>query len=260
MKRLYLFTDILAVIAIILLGACDQGPVRASYSLQFPDLPIAWQEILGSPHWRIQWVNTEGKWSDWDGAGGFPDLPLMQEWTSPVICWPYWPEKGLYPGQMSPCGGLFPWDASGDSLVLSWEAGVDAFLWQQFAFFQEMQTSGTPRYPWYFDWPRFRELMESENIPAEVRLDPWLADWKEFAQKTASSGFDRRRIKTAEKTAVTIFPNPGSLWIGYSCFAAPLETPDGEPLVLKAGSAPETWICKSGILRCGNGTWMYSIF
>ncbi|MDR0475627.1 MAG: hypothetical protein LBH43_18385 [Treponema sp.] len=40
---------------------------------------------------------------------------------------------------------------------------------------------GTPRIPWYFDWPRFRELMDSSDIPEEVRLDPWTADWKTIA-------------------------------------------------------------------------------
>ena len=251
MKKLYF-------ILIIFLAACDLGPVREIYTPELPSLPAAWQEILGPPHWHMEWLNTDGKWSSWDGQHGFPALSFMQEWTTPVIAWPYWPEKDLYPRQMSPAGALFPWDVCEKRIVLSWTAGVDAYLWQELAKnVNTQQSSGTPRYAWYFDWPRFRELMESENIPAEVRQDPWLADWKDFAKRTTESGFDRRRIKVDTRTSLSVFPNPGNFWIGYSCFADPVAVPKDEPLILKVRDLPETWICSTGLLRCRSNTWIF---
>jgi len=246
---------------LVLLAACDSGPIHTDYELQMPQLPQAWLEVLDEPHWRILWLNSEGKWSSWEGRENFPTIPVIQEWTTPVLAWPYWPEKGLLPGQMSPAGALFPWDAKGSSIELSWKAGVDAFYWQELAIFQDAQlSSGTPRVPWNFDWPRFRELMESENIPSEVRDDPWLADWKEIAQKTAESGFDRRRIKAQAGTTLTISPSPGKFWIGYSSFAAPLEVDDGDPLVLKVHDQTETWISESGLLHCSSAAWIFVPF
>ena len=241
----------------IFLAACNHGPVREKYSIILPELPGIWLEILGQPHWRLEWLNPGGKWADWEGKENFPELPLMQEWTTPVLAWPYWPEKGLHPGFMNPAGALFPWDISGNRLALSWKGGTDAFYWRELALNINIRTSsGTPRLPWYFDWPRFRELMESENIPAEVREDPWIADWKEIAFKTAESGFDRRRIKAAARTALSI-PNPGGTWVGYSIFSGPTETGEDGSLRLTVRETPETWVSEYGLLRCQKNAWIF---
>ena len=247
---------LLSFFLIVVLGSCGQGSIQAAYGPEFPDLPPAWEETLGKPHWRLEWVEN-GRWVSWEGKEGFPELSLIQEWTSPVLAWPFWPEKAVLPGLMHPAGALFPWDVSGGSLVLSWRAGVDALFWQELAQTEDpQQSSGTPRLPWYFDWPRFRELMESENIPLEVRQNPWLADWRSIAHKTVESGFDRRRIKAETMTEITI-PCPDSFVTACSPFADPISVSPGESLVLWVKETPETWVSSSGLLRCQKAAWIF---
>ncbi|MDR0474464.1 MAG: hypothetical protein LBH43_12425 [Treponema sp.] len=238
--------------------SCGQGPVRSCYYPELPVLAPYWEEILGVPHWRLEWVDAQGNWRSWEGkqepdAVNLPGLSLNEEWAVPVLAWPFWPEKGLIPGLMRPAGALFPWDVSGKRIVLGYKQGIDAFFWRELAASNNNQsTAGTPRTPWYFDWPRFRELMDSSDIPEEVRLDPWTADWKAIAQKTVESGFDRRRIKAETGTKVTI-PCPGSLWIGTSPFSAPLTA----PFVFYTGENPQTWFSAQGQLRLQKEAWIY---
>jgi hypothetical protein len=238
----------LAAWAALILAACDAGPVRQDYQAALPPVPPWWEEVLGSPHWRLEWIGGEGEKETRNlspGSGALGVSP-MQEWIVPVIAWPYWPEKGLGPGVMRPAGALFPWDASGDSINLSWPAGVDAFFWLELTR-GASRSSGTPRTPWLFDWQRFRELLQSPLVPEELWLDPWRADWKLIARKTLESGFDRRRIVPAAGSGIVI-PSPEASWFSASPFAQ-AATP-GEPLTLNAGAEPETWISSRGILRC----------
>ena len=243
-------------ISLVILLSCGQGPIQAAYSPELPALPAVWENILGKAHWRLEWVEN-GSWVSWEGKEGFPQLSPIQEWTSPILAWPFWPEKGLFPGLMFPAGALFPWDISGSDLVLSWEAGVDAFFWKQISVNEEEEgRSGTPRFPWYFDWPRFRELMKSEDIPPEIRQNPWLADWSSIAQRTVESGFDRRRIRAEAMTEI-IIACPGNLWASSSPFGEPVRVSPGEPLVLLVRDSPDTWISSSGLLRCNRETWIF---
>ena len=244
----------------VLLASCNIGPIQDKYYPQMPETPRAWVQIAGTPHWRLEWLDKNMKWQVREGTGGFNGIALTQEWTVPVFAWPYWPEKGISPGQFSPAGALFPWDVQGNKIMLTWKAGTDAFFWREMARNINVWVSaGTPRYSWYFDWPRFRELMESENIPAEVRQDPWLADWKEIALKTVEMGFDRRRIKPQTRTILPINPDPSlsRFWAGYSAFADLVEARSGEPLNLPVTETAETWIGESGILRCQKGAWIF---
>ena len=245
----------------VVLAACGQGPIQTDYSPELPNLPASWEEILGKPHWRLEWVNN-GTWSTWEGKEGYPGLSLSQEWTSPVLAWPYWPEKGLFPGLMRPAGAFFPWDVSGGSLVFSWKAGVDAFFWRELARFAAVRNENaqkapaTPRLSWYFDWPRFRELMDGDNIPPEIKQNPWLADWSGIARKTVESGFDRRRIKVETRTEITI-PCLDALWTNSSPFEEPIVALPEEPLILRVKESPETWISSSGLLRCHKKAWIF---
>ena len=237
--------------------ACGHGLMETKYNLVLPGLPSAWEKILEKPHWRLEWVDENGKWSSWEGKERFPGLSPIIEWTSPVIAWPFWPEKGLAPGIAYPAGALFPWDLSGASLVLDWNAGVDALFWRELAQCEKAQNgSSTPRFPWYFDWPRFRELMRSEDIPSEIRENPWLAEWSSIAQKTVESGFDRRRIKAEARTEIAI-PCPDGLWAAPNPFSEPIAIMLGESLILMVKDTPETWVSASGLLRCQKEAWIF---
>ena len=265
MKRLKFILLICCLLALFI--TCSQEPIKSSYVPVLPALPSAWDEILGIPHWRLEWLNQEGNWVSWEGKNAIPALSLMQEWSSPVLAWPFWPEKGLFPEQMQPAGALFPWDVSGSRIILSWEAGIDAFFWRCLALSSEHQTSGsTPRVPWYFDWPRFRDLMKSENISLEVRQNPWLADWRFIALRTVQSGFDRRRIRLPAGTLRAIScPQdlPEGLWAGNSPFSPPVYVNPGESLnitvrEMSLHEAVETWVSESGFLRVSKNTWLFN--
>ena len=189
-----------------LLAACKNDLMRSSYKPVFPDLPSHWDEILGEAHWRFEWVDENGSWQWWESqkSGEAPDLSISHEWTIPVLAWPFWPERDLIPGMMKPAGALFPWDAAGEKLVLSWKAGVEAVFWKEMILAERPTDASAERLPWYFDWMRFRELLESENIPSNVRQNLWLADWKSIAQKTVLSGFDRRRIVSRDRKSTRL--------------------------------------------------------
>jgi hypothetical protein len=157
---------------------------------------------------------------------------------------------------MRPAGALFPWDVSGDSLNLSWKTGIDANFWKELAGKSDLQkNSGTPRRPWLFDWPRFRELFEEEIVSSEIISDPWLADWEYIAQKTVESGFDRRRIKAQSKTKITV-PLHDAIWAGSSPFAELIGVSESA-LVFMAGETPETWVSAVGKLRITKGAWVF---
>lgn len=247
----------LALTALILAGC---GPIPEDYRAVLPQIPQGWEEILGPPRWRLEWINPKGDKETQDLSGGnraFRVSP-MQEWTVPVIAWPYWPEKGLGPGAMRPAGALFPWDASGDDITLSWRAGVDAFLWLELAGSGGFgsSSSGTPRVPWLFDWPRFRELLESSAVSQTIRDDPWTADWKLIARRILESGFDRRRIVPRAGTEIAV-PGLDLPWFGSSPFAQALVPAPGEALKLSAREEPEMYLSSLGLLRCTKDAWIF---
>jgi hypothetical protein len=240
---------------LLLPSACSFPPIPRYYQVSLPFLPAPWGGLLGKPLWRLEWINGEGREEVYEGPEmGFPELSLIQEWSSPIIAWPYWPEKKLFPGDMKPAGAIFPWDVSGSRVILGWNAGVDAFFWRKLA---SGATGNSTRVPWYFDWPRFRELFQGTVLDEAVRLDPWRVDWEVLARKTLESGFYRSRIVPRPVTELTI-PGLGSFWIGSSPFSQPLDFPSGDSLILPAGEAVETWVSPEGILRCNRDTWFFS--
>ena len=256
MKYKYLPWFLAAIMgAFTLPVSCVENPVRSSYRLLLPDLPDHWLEILGEAQWRLEWVNENGAWQEWEGRD-LPDIRITPEWTIPVLAWPFWPERGLLPGMMRPSGALFPWDACGDTLALSWRSGVEAVFWKEMSLAERPDEKSGERLPWYFDWPRFRELMESADIPGNVRQNPWLPDWESIAQKTILSGFDRRRIVSRTFSELTI-PGMGGRWIGCSPFEPPLEAAGDYSLTLNVTDAPEAWVSDRAFLKCSGSGWVY---
>ena len=259
MKHKYFFW---VIFLLVLLAGCDSGPVRSSHRPVLPVLPDDWNDILGEPYWRLEWIGKEGKWRKWEGPPGskVPELLLIQEWTTPVFAWPFWPECGLTPGLMRPAGALFPWDAAGQDLVISWEGGVAATFWKELA--AADRSAGEPsgrssggRFPWQFDWPRFRELLKSGNIPEAAVEDLWLVDWKELGKKTVQSGFDRRRITSMNSSKVNI-PDMEGRWISSSPFAASLETPENGLLCLEVTDNAGTWVSAGAVIKCSASGWV----
>ena len=255
-KALSLYSIIICIMAfLVLLASCDEGPTHSPQKPGLPKLPESWNDVLGEPSWRLEWVGEDGRWQEWIGPPGSepPNLTLIEEWASAVLAWPFWPEWDLTPGVMKPAGALFPWDSTGDKLNLSWKGGVEAVFWKEMA--AACGSADSTRLPWYFDWPRFREILGSDDIPGDVSEDLWLVDWRELGIRTVQSGFDRRRITQKKYTEITI-PGLEGRWISSSPFAHPLDASPETPLCLKVTDSVNTWVSSTAILKCSTTGWV----
>jgi hypothetical protein len=180
----------------------------------------------------------------------------MVEWTTPVIAYPCWPELDIPAGVFRPAGALFPFDASNNRITLSWKGGLDA--WVYLCLRDAGSASEDPnRQPHYFNWPRFRALMESEDIAEEVRLDPWLADWRDVAEQTAASGFDRRRIKPVKTEDLLVVIPQSGVYLGASPFQEPLFWEEEQFVLLPVTEGVDTYVTAQGLLRCTRGSWIW---
>jgi hypothetical protein len=245
----------------LLLNSCGEALMDSSFVLELPVLPQAWEDVLGSPSWRIEWVSKEDRKEAMTVRGnGRWNISPPQTWVSAVSAFPFWPEKGIDPGIFKPAGAIFPYDASGGSLILSWHGGVDAILYWEMARAydgtgQEEARAAVARLPMNFNWPRFRRLFDDPSLNAEVRADPWLADWAGIAEKIVKSGFDKRRLVPEARSVLEVQVGPGP-WIGTSPFADPLffeMTP-----IFRVKPTADTWVSREGLLRCNSETWIFN--
>lgn len=247
-----------AISLTIIFLACRDPVIPQSYRLILPAVPPVWEAILGSPRWRVEWFGPDGRLCSGEGpADALPGVNLPAEWASPVLAYPFWPDRGLTPGRMRPAGALAPFDAEGDRLRLTWEAGPEAWFYRALASSlaaaassgEGLSEAGAGRRPDRFDWPRFRNLLRNGEVPQEVRDDPWLAGWDEIAAKTIRSGFDRRRIQARSREPLTIsVPWPGP-WAGSSPFAEVRSWEAGETVTVEASAEADTLISPGGMLR-----------
>ncbi|MDR0553827.1 MAG: hypothetical protein LBG76_03375 [Treponema sp.] len=253
---------ITVLIPLLFAAACEPA-IPPVYRLDPPVLPSAWEETLGSPHWRIEWLGPDGRILSLEEAA-LPAIEIAPERANPVLAYPFWPERGIAPGAMRPAGGIFPFDASSSLLRLSWRGGVEGSFFRALnaAHSTGAEDSGISplRRGECFDWPRFRELLNSDSIPAAIREDPWLADWRSLAERTARSGFDRRRIVIQAREELAIPLPADGPWIGPSPFAAPLPWEAGNTVIAGVTGAVDTYISPGGILHCTRGAWNWIPF
>jgi hypothetical protein len=234
---------------------CCKDYLNSRFVLELPRPPEIWVALLGEPSWRVEWLDPNGQKRKADIPHGESlEIELPNTWINPVAAWPYWPACSLAPGAFKPAGALFPFDVAGKSLHLSWKAGPDTVFYWELA----LASQNNSRSPVRFDWPRFRELFETDVLNEEVRKDPWLVDWALVAEKTASSSFDRRRLvpKPCESVIIPVSSGP---WYGSSPFAEPLLFTEGAPRLFPVINANvDVWISAEGILRCNRNAWMFT--
>jgi hypothetical protein len=248
------FLSLIAAFIGLFFADCGESPMDPRYSLELPALPQAWETILGSPHWRIEWQNSGGvKETATLSGSGLVEITLPQIRASAVYAMPYWPEKGLSPGVFKPAGAIFPFDVYGKKITLSWQGGIDACMFRELAVVSSGAGRAVSRLPHNFNWPRFRQLFDDESVNEAVRADPWLADWRVIAEKTVQSGFDKRRLVPEARTSLKIPVGPGP-WIGSSPFTAPLVFESTPSFPVR--NASDTWVSAEGILRCNAETWI----
>jgi hypothetical protein len=264
-RKRFLFCWIFQALSLaFILPACRDPVIPQSYRLILPAVPPAWETILGPPQWRVEWIDPDGLLHSGEGPeDALPEVNIPAEWASPVLAYPFWPDRGLTPGRMRPAGGLAPFDAQGGVLRLTWEAGPEAWFYRALASSLAAAASSeeglsaveAERRPDRFDWPRFRNLLRSDDVPQEIQEDPWLAGWDTIAAKTVQSGFDRRRIQVRSGESLTIsVPWPGP-WAGSSPFAEIRFWNTGEIVTVEASAEADTLISAGGMLRYNiNGT------
>jgi hypothetical protein len=245
---------VIAVFCLYFCG-CGGGLLETAYTVTPPDLPAAWKGF-GAASWRIEWVGQEGeKESRIVNPGETAAISPIREWASPVLARPFFPQKGIAAGVMKPAGGIFPYDAAGNRMRLTWQGGVDAsFYWELAEASAEGTDAAALRRPYYFDWPRFRALFSGSSVKEALREDPWLADWKTIAGKTVRSGFDYRRLVPETRLDREI-PVGSGPWTGSSPFAPPLFF-DGPP-VFPLRSAVDVWYSDAGTLKCSTEGWVF---
>jgi hypothetical protein len=237
------------------MGSCENRIIPRDYRAELPPLPPAWEKVLGPSSWRVEWINSEGQTHvlETDGAH-ISGLDIMVEWTTPVIAYPFWPERGIAPGIFRPAGALFPFDAQNNRISLSWRGGVDAWV---YLCLRDAGEAGNTRQPHYFDWPRFRTLMESSDIDEEVQLDPWLTDWRDVASRTVQSGFNRQRIKPAPRENLSVTIPQSGFYLGASPFREALFLEKDETVFFPVTGDVDTYVTTEGLLRCTKGVWLW---
>jgi len=244
---------VIVVLALQLTCCGDRSSDGYTHTLKLPEIPETWSSLLGEPHWRVNWLDPDGKMQSKDILPGkTAEIEIPVTWTNPVTAWPFWPDHNLIPEFFKPAGALFPFDVSGKSLLLSWKSGPDTVFYWELAFAND---DNILKIPSNFDWPRFRELFETGTLNEAVLKDPWLVDWRSVAEKTINSSFDRRRLvpQATESTAIPVSSGP---WYGTSPFAEPLYFTEGEIPVFPVHSGVNVWISSEGILRCSGKTWV----
>ncbi|MCL2138667.1 MAG: hypothetical protein FWH41_03955 [Treponema sp.] len=239
---------------------CGKSLIDPQYVLEFPRLPEEWDMMLGSPQWKLEWTDNEGHKKS-KTVSGKTEIALASTWANAVIAKPFWPKKGIEAGVFKPAGAIFPFDVSGEKLILSWQGGVEAVLYDELAAAYNQANSAAkasvPRLPQYFDWARFRQLFSDSTVNADFRSDPWLADWENIAARIVQSGFDKRRLVPEARSSKTASVNAGP-WIGTSPFSRPLLF-EGIP-AFPVRAATDTWVSSEGILRCNAQTWNFVKF
>ena len=231
--------------------SCDDV-IQPAYRLRLPEPPEVWRTLLGEPVWQVEWLDESGVLRETIvGRDGGLEVTVINDAVSPIVAYPYWPERGIRPGEMKPAGALFPWDCSGGEIALSWRGGVDAVFWRA------ISASGNDhRLASAFDWNRWRALWakpEGEDtgaFPKEVMADPWLCDWEAIGAKTALSGFDKRRVTAVKYPYRTV--DEGDYdgdWFGTSPFDEGVLVNEEYPLRLPLRPAVSLLFSEQGILR-----------
>jgi len=232
---------------------CCTDRLSSVYILEMPQAPEYWISLLGQPHWKAQWYDQDGKLqSEIILPGRTAEIKLPVTWINPVTVWPFWPERGQI--SFKPAGALFPFDCSGNMMILTWEAGVDAFFYNELA---SANTRNEKKIPSNFDWRRFRELFKTDALDSAVIKDPWLVDWNNAAEKSINSNFDKRRL-VPQTTDLVNINVPSGVWYGSSPFSEPLSFAQGENPSFPLTSGSNVWVSAEGILRTSGKTWVYT--
>jgi hypothetical protein len=245
--RLLLLFEIGPLCAVFL--SCSLPGSQPELRVQLPALPDAWVAALGEGEWSLRWTGSDGEWHCRDGFLSGDTVELSIDEASAILAYPYWPRLGIVCGIARPAGAIHPFDEEDGVLFLDWNGGPVAH------FFRELEGAGgeAQTKPELFDWPRFRELLYGDLVAAEVSADPWVVDWRLVAEKTRSSGFDRRRLVPKPTDPLELAVPAAGPWVAASPFAASPAWTGGERVTITASAEADSFLCAAGVLRYSMG-------
>jgi hypothetical protein len=246
---------------------CSGPRSTLSVSLAFPPVPPAWETLLPSAQWKLEWVDPQGLLRMETLKNPSGTLDLAADRSSPVLAYPFWPSINIPPGLVKPCGAIFPFDLQntpGDTLLgwgkkgegvlqLSWIGGVAGYFFKALAASEGDQKTVPER----FDWPRFGALLKDPALSPAVREDPWLVDWLGVAQRTRASGFDRRRLVPRPQGTLSLLVPAEGPWVNGDPFVPPPPWTVGSRVELSALEEPGTLFSPSGFLRYSTSGWAW---
>ncbi|MDR2601817.1 MAG: hypothetical protein LBC53_05120 [Spirochaetaceae bacterium] len=238
--------------------ACSISGEAEDYEVVSPPIPSLWEKSFGPCFWVLEWLDSGGveRSLTLKSLEGVTIKPFLEA-SVPVSAYPFWPRIGMQKGVFRPAGAIFPLDAEGGKIKLSWRGGVDA------NFYRLLASEGKEnREAQNFDWKRFRALFEEDGkIEKGARENPWTVDWEQAAKKTAESSFNSSRIKSRKRDYIEIkIPSDGP-WMDGSPFSSVFSSwKPGEKAAVPITGDSESFFCPSGVLRCGKYTSMFRPF
>ncbi|GMO36980.1 MAG: hypothetical protein Ta2F_13050 [Termitinemataceae bacterium] len=237
------------------LGSCKNHVIYDQYTFMMPQLKEcspdeadvsgdAYLAMFGPPLWHIEWVDPDGSVQYAQTYASSFTAEIMQDWPNPIFAYPVWGGKNIVKGLIRPAGAIFPFDSHAGKIYLSWQGGVDANFYKCLD-----NTNNEKRQGYKFDWKSFRELFTNHVLSDEICRDPWLADWAAIAEKTAVSGFDKRRIVPKKNSSANvILPHDGPFF-GTSPFMHKIDLQEGNVMTSNFIRQTETFFAADGILH-----------
>lgn len=200
----------LPAIGCLLSAACSWFSTTTEVPVRLPEPPEHWRQAFPDLTFRI--VTPSG-----EETAGVVRLPKVANW--PVLAVPT--ARGV---RLPPAGALWPWDLSGEELVVSWEGGPAAEV------FAGLVREGVDIAP--INGERLLEEMGSRCAG-----DPWALDLVHIADRLASGVFrvtDIRLLpcRDVELAETLLPPAPPGEWFLESPFRSPLDPEPGQPLRL----------------------------
>jgi hypothetical protein len=169
--------------------------------------------VLPAPpeHWMRAFPDLDFQLLYWDAAGapqrqdapsaGTVAIPCSRRGNSPVLAFPC--STADVSGLLRPAGGLFPIDAEGSVLQLTWRNGPLALLM--------FRLRSVDRDTSLFNAGRLADYMAREP-------DPWALDLDAIAQRIADGTFSASDIDPLPRRDLTVVPGAGQ-WFLESPFS-----------------------------------------
>jgi hypothetical protein len=206
----------------LLASGCSFLQPDIMVTLRPPELPEKWRETfprLDSDEW---YVDGSGNIAHTGIRQGWREIsvPLYKGYNSFVLIYPIIAGRDI---RLPPAGAVFPLQLErecADTLVLTWEAGVAASVYERL-WRQGIDIS-------CFNTARLLEVMK-ERAPA----DPWAIDINLIAERIAAHDFSVYDVKLLPARDVAL-DVPGGNWFLESPFALTQHNEPGSALGLTA--------------------------